>query len=521
MPRLGQLLVRADLVSENNLARALGVQHFAGGRIGTLLLERGSVSEDDLGKTLAQQHGVEYVSWKLLADVSPIVIAALPAKFAIKHAAVPYDRSESAIKLALRDPADLRILDELFFVTGRKIIAGVAPEVRIYQALEKYYGERRTPRYAILAEKLSRPARGTRGSSSPPPPPKFFPEPERPLRPLPEAQEIWGDAGDADITAGTPIIQSWKLPDQQGGWAGTSSVRSPRVSGEVEPISWEEMPPSPSLWTQESPTPAAEGEPAPEPEPELPAAAEPPPVPPAIATQAVARPAIAEAPPIPAPTAREALPPAAPAPEIAEASQAAQAAVPPAPSAPLPPPLMTPLAPPLPSSRSAASPGSAPAIATVRDFPDVAAASDRDAIGAAVLSSLSVRFPAAALFAARPDGVAGWASSGKVDFDIIRRIVIPWSDPSVFLNVRLSRSFYLGPLLELPHHRELADAFGGTWPEEIAVQPILIKERPLAFLVVQALSEGITPLDLVYLRELAQAAAGAFAAAIRLKKKEI
>ena len=181
---------------------------------------------------------------------------------------------------------------------------------------------------------------------------------------------------------------------------------------------------------------------------------------------------------------------------------------------------MPPLAPPLPS-RSAPSSGGAPAVATARDFPDVAAASGRDAIGAAVLASLSVRFPAAALFAARPDGVAGWASAGKVDFAIIRGILIPWSEPSVFLNVRLSRSFYLGPLLELPRHRELADAFGGTWPEEIAVQPILIKERPLAFVVVKALSEGITPLDLVYLRELAEAAAGAFAAAIRLKKKEI
>ena len=61
MTRLGQLLVRADLVSENHLARALGVQHFAGGRIGTLLLERGALEEDDLGRTLAQQHGRDYV----------------------------------------------------------------------------------------------------------------------------------------------------------------------------------------------------------------------------------------------------------------------------------------------------------------------------------------------------------------------------------------------------------------------------------------------------------------------------
>src|SRR6266581_3624654 len=173
MARLGQLLVRADLVSENHLARALGIQHFAGGRLGTLLLERGSIEEDNLGKTLALQHGCEYIPWRRLAEIPASVIAALPAKFAIKHAAVPYERGENSLKVALRDPGDLRILDELFFVTGRKIIAGVAPEVRIYQALEKYYGERRTPRYAILAEKISRPTLASVIKKPLPPPPDF------------------------------------------------------------------------------------------------------------------------------------------------------------------------------------------------------------------------------------------------------------------------------------------------------------------------------------------------------------
>src|SRR5262252_1437569 len=266
MARIGQLLVRAELVSENNLARALGIQHFAGGRLGTLLLERGSIDEDSLGKTLALQHGCEYIPWRVLAEVSPVVIAALPGKFAIKHAAIPYERGENHLKLALRDPGDLRILDELFFVTGRKIIAGVAPEVRIYQALEKYYGERRTPRYAILAEKISRPVRSSRASSNaPPPPPEFFPGPRRRATRTPGPQEIWGDASDAD-GAEPPIIQSWKLPDQVvGGWAGIVSPgmnAGASVPSEPETIPWEEMPAMPSLWLPEAPPPAAPAAPA-------------------------------------------------------------------------------------------------------------------------------------------------------------------------------------------------------------------------------------------------------------------
>src|SRR6266568_5188845 len=270
MARLGQLLVRADLVSENHLARALGIQHFAGGRLGTLLLERGSIEEDNLGKTLALQHGCEYIPWRRLAEIPLGVIAALPAKFAIKHAAVPYDRGENSLKVALRDPGDLRILDELFFVTGRKIIAGVAPEVRIYQALEKYYGERRTPRYAILAEKISRPARTAKAQAAVlPPPPDFFPSPRR-KRPgvVPSANDIWGDAGEPD-QGELPIIQSWTVPDQSidqavGGWAGSLS---PGMEGlpvpEPETISWEEMPSIPGLWMPEPSSFAPNSAPAP------------------------------------------------------------------------------------------------------------------------------------------------------------------------------------------------------------------------------------------------------------------
>ncbi|MDQ2980365.1 MAG: hypothetical protein M3R62_14225, partial [Acidobacteriota bacterium] len=65
-----------------------------------------------------------------------------------------------------------------------------------------------------------------------------------------------------------------------------------------------------------------------------------------------------------------------------------------------------------------------------------------------------------------------------------------------------------------------AGAFG-SWPEECAVQPVLIREKPVAFLYVESPRDGVTPMDLVYLRELAGAMGSALAAAIRLKKKEI
>ncbi len=593
MARIGQLLVRADLVSENNLARALGIQHFAGGRLGTLLLERGSIDEDSLGKTLALQHGCEYIPWRVLSDISPVVIAALPAKFAIKHAAVPYERGENHLKLVLRDPGDLRVLDELFFVTGRKIVAGVAPEVRIYQALEKYYGERRTPRYTILAEKLSRPVRTSRGASpnAPPPPPEFFPGPKRRATRTPAPQEIWGDSGEADA-AEPQIIQSWKIPDQiVGGWAGISSpgmTAGASIPSEPETISWEEMPAMPSLWLPEAPpdsaaeaaapapTPTPTPTSAPDAEPPLaapevraaapqtapaasPSTVEPEPAGPAPAEGATAEvaapppepepapveipPATAspreEAPPVraPAPAAEATPPPQAPAPPIDVAGPAAflppsaepgptaasvQAPADEAAPGPEPEEIVPPPAPPVPLPTSPTAAAAAPRPPVVSDFPEVAACLDRDSIATAALTALARRFVRSAVFVAKPDAVIAWGGEGQgISAEELRDISIPWSDPSVFLNVRLSRAFYLGPLPPLPRHQAIAIAMGG-WPAECLVQPIQIREKPVAFLYAEFNEDqGATPMDLAYMRELALAASAAFVSAIRLKKKEI
>ncbi|HTO76282.1 MAG TPA: hypothetical protein VMQ61_09415 [Thermoanaerobaculia bacterium] len=502
MTRLGQLLVRADLISENHLARALGVQHFAGGRIGTLLLERGAVHEDDLGRVLGEQHACDYVPWSVLGNVSPAAIAVLPAKFAIRHSAVPWDRGEGFIKIALRDPSDLRILDELFFVTGRKVIPCAAPEVRIYQALEKYYGERRTPRYAILAEKLSRVTARPGGRTAPPPPPDFFPG-EGPPSPRSPAAAGAGAEGVKEIPSTARMPDAPVTP-----WAPVSTGAPSSAETEDEVISWEELSP-PSMWipepiSEERPSPPARRTPPPafvDARPATHAAAEPPP------------PAAAPPPPAPppAPTAPE---PPAPPPHVV---------VPPPPAAaprPLPPPIPPSSAPPTaPRLAPASPPGATRFSPEIFDFPEVHAGRDRAAVVAAALAALANRFPRVAVFGSKPDKIVGLAAAGaKVDAAKVVKIAIPWADPSVFLNVRLSRAFYLGPLPPLPRHRTIAAVMGKP-AEECVVQPVWMKDKPVAFLYAEFDADrGATPMDLAYLRGLAEATASALAASIRSKR---
>ena len=490
------MLVRADLLSENHLARALGVQHFAGGRIGTLLLERGAVHEDDLGRMLGEQHGCDYVPWSILGNVSPAAIAVLPAKFAIRHSAVPWDRGEGFIKIALRDPSDLRILDELFFVTGRKVIPCAAPEVRIYQALEKYYGERRTPRYAILAEKLSRVTARPGGRTAPPPPPDFFPEEGAGAAPPRTA----AGAGAAGVSP-REVPSAARMPDAPvTPWAPVSNEAAESASAEDEVISWEELSP-PSMWI---PGPISEEPPIRPAAPAEPRRGEPlPPPPPLAAAPPPAAEPISPPPPPAAPI------PSPPAPVPTSAPPAPRPSPVSAPPAAFPPPRIAPVAP----------PGATRLAPEIFDFPEVHAAADRAAAVAASLAALARRFPRAAVFGSKPDKIVGLGGAGtKVDMEKLPKIAIPWADPSVFLNVRLSRAFYLGPLPPLPRHRQIAAVMGKP-AEECVVQPVWIKDKPVAFLYAEFDPDrGATPMDLAYLRGLAEATASALAASIRSKR---
>ena len=443
MPRLGVLLVRAGAVTEESVHRALAVQGFTGGRIGTLLLERGSVSEDDIGNALAEQHGCEYVPWRTLGALPPAVIAALPAKFAIRHSALPVEVGEGFVRIVLRDPANLRVLDELFFVTGKKIVPAAAPEVRIYQALEKCYGERRTPRFAILAEKLSRPLAPSVIKKPLPPPPDFssaspgLPGLAPPVAARDTDEELWS--------------QTWNVPDLPPvGWGGLPAPPGEAVEAEPESIPWEELPGSDLRSASTS-----EGAPGT-------GAGLPPPMPPSSWRRTSSTPLAAH---------------------VA------------APDAGMP---------------------------TAADFTEMLAARDRDGVFDAALRAMRRRFARSAVFAVRPDGITGWSGAGeRVDAHALRSLEIPWTEPSIFLNVRMSRAFYLGPLPPLTRHDALAAALGG-WPAECVVQPVLMRDKSVAFLYAEcAGTQGATPADLTYLRELAGAAAASLAASIRLKKKQV
>jgi len=156
MAKLGQLLVARGWITVQQLTRALKNQNVAGGRLGTCLLEMDALNEDLLLKGLAEQHGVPAASPDDLRGVPEEVLELVPGKLARRLRCVPFHVESSRLDLAVTDPRNLSAQDEIAFASGKRVKVFVAPEIRILEALEKYYGEECPSRFGNVLDRLNR-----------------------------------------------------------------------------------------------------------------------------------------------------------------------------------------------------------------------------------------------------------------------------------------------------------------------------------------------------------------------------
>ena len=138
MSRLGELLVRENLISLQQLHRAQEEQRKSGSRLGYSLTKLGIIDEGDLTSFLAKQYGVPAI---LLGefDIDPEVIKLVPAEVARKYQMVPVSRTGSSLIVAMADPSNIYGIDDLKFLTGYNIEVVVASEAAIDETIQRYY----------------------------------------------------------------------------------------------------------------------------------------------------------------------------------------------------------------------------------------------------------------------------------------------------------------------------------------------------------------------------------------------
>jgi type IV pilus assembly protein PilB len=137
--RLGELLVRENLINIAQLQEAEGEQRSSGERLGYALTKLGYIEASDLTQFLSQQYGVPSIdldAW----EVEPAVYQLISKENALRHVVVPVNRTGSGLVVAMADPTDLDALEDLKFITRLQIIPGVASEAQILESIDKYYG---------------------------------------------------------------------------------------------------------------------------------------------------------------------------------------------------------------------------------------------------------------------------------------------------------------------------------------------------------------------------------------------
>jgi type IV pilus assembly protein PilB len=139
--RLGELLVRENLISLQQLHKAQDEQRKTGGRIGSLLVRQGAIAEHDLTNFLSKQYGVPAISLKDF-DIDEEVVKLIPKATADKHQVVPVNRAGSSLIVAMSDPSNIFAIDDIKFLTGYNVEVVVASEQAIKEAIDKYYSEK-------------------------------------------------------------------------------------------------------------------------------------------------------------------------------------------------------------------------------------------------------------------------------------------------------------------------------------------------------------------------------------------
>jgi len=138
--RLGELLVKENLITPEQLKKALEEAKGTGGRLGESLAKLGILDETELADFLSKYYKVPSINLEEF-EIDPEVIKLVSMEICEKHTIIPVNRAGPTLIIATADPSNIFVADDIKFLTGYNVEMVVAPESQIKKAIEKYYGK--------------------------------------------------------------------------------------------------------------------------------------------------------------------------------------------------------------------------------------------------------------------------------------------------------------------------------------------------------------------------------------------
>jgi len=137
--RLGDVLVRENIITEDQLRDALQYQRKKGTSLPQALIELKFVSEEDIVVALGEQLGVPHIKLRSY-NIDPTIVQMVPESTARQYHLMPLSKVGNTLTVVMSDPLNIFAIDDLKFLTGCDIEAIVSTESDILTAIEKYYG---------------------------------------------------------------------------------------------------------------------------------------------------------------------------------------------------------------------------------------------------------------------------------------------------------------------------------------------------------------------------------------------
>ena len=133
------MLVSSGLLTSDHLGEALELQRSGGGKLGQLLVHKKFIEERTLLQFLSKQFGIEFVDLRGL-EIKEDLLRIIPENIARRYGLIAVEKKENKLKVAMEDPLNIVVLDDLKMMTGYDIKPVFGSEADIALALDKNYG---------------------------------------------------------------------------------------------------------------------------------------------------------------------------------------------------------------------------------------------------------------------------------------------------------------------------------------------------------------------------------------------
>jgi len=238
--KLGEMLVRDGRATEEQIQEALAHQAQVGGRLGTVMVELGLIDLDALTVYLGLELGIPIATGAMLERAKRSAVRLLTPDQAFRFKCVPLIVQDRQLIAAVEDPHDFDTLDTLAYLTGYRILPRIAPEIRIYYYVERYYGIARPARFFIFGDAPRGDVQRVDTALPAPPLPGLPPvtaEPVAAPRPAPPLRRPTHDDAEFDADSEALELEAEDLLEEldadTGGRAETAPHVAPTAGGAV------------------------------------------------------------------------------------------------------------------------------------------------------------------------------------------------------------------------------------------------------------------------------------------------